>query len=159
VTLCSAAVLPVSLEPFVALPIPAHKLLPAEFDWVQLVQGSLEERLESAGGVSSSIVDAFRAVLQDSSLDGVFVSAAITLPASTELRDDIPHMNPVLLYQVRCACKPCLVCLDPPLPPRFLVQAYPLLRLVSQCAHCSVPSTLSCMHKDLMLHMNPLFTG
>lgn len=64
-------------------------------------KGSLEERLESAGGVSSSIVDAFRAVLQDSSLDGAFVSAAITLPASTELRDDIPHMNPVLLYQVR----------------------------------------------------------
>ena len=64
-------------------------------------QGSLEERLESAGGVSSSIVDAFKAVLQDTSLDGAFVSAAITLPASTELRDDIPQMNPVLLYQVR----------------------------------------------------------
>ncbi len=77
---------------------------------MQFLQGSLEERLESVGGVSSSIVDAFRAVLQDSSLDGAFVSAAITLPASTELRDDIPHMNPVLLYQVRCACKPCLVC-------------------------------------------------
>lgn len=99
--------------PFLAAPIPAHKLLTAVFERVLLLlllQGSLEERLESAGGVSSSIVDAFRAVLQDSSLDGAFVSAAITLPASTELRDDIPHMNPVLLYQVRCACKhlPCM---------------------------------------------------
>lgn len=60
-------------------------------------------RLESAGGVSSNIVEALRAVLQDSSLDGAFVSAAITLPASTELRDDIPNLNPVLLYQVRSA--------------------------------------------------------
>ena len=65
------------------------------------VQGSLEETLEAAGGVSSNIVEAFRAVLQDSSLDGAFVSAAITLPASTELRDDIPNLNPLLLYQVR----------------------------------------------------------
>ena len=104
-----------------------------------LLQGSLEERLQSAGGVSSSIVDAFRAVLQDSSLDGAFVSADITLIDSTELRDDITHMNPVLLYQVRCACKPCGVCLD---PSRFLVQAYPLLWLVSQPMHCSVPFTL-----------------
>lgn len=66
-------------------------------------QGSLEETLQAAGGVSSNIVEAFRAVLQDSSLDGAFVSAAITLPASTELRDDIPNLNPLLLYQVRCA--------------------------------------------------------
>lgn len=66
-------------------------------------QGSLEESLEAAGGVSSNIVEAFRAVLQDSSLDGAFVSAAITLPASTELRDDIPNLNPLLLYQVRCS--------------------------------------------------------
>ena len=116
----------------------------------------MEERLESAGGVSSSIVDAFRAVLQDSTLDGAFVSAAITLPASTELRDDIPHMNPVLLYQVRCACKPCLVCIDPALLLRFLVQVYPLRRLVSQCMHRSVPLTLSCMYKDLTLNLNPL---
>ena len=66
-------------------------------------QGSLEESLEAAGGVNSNIVEAFRAVLQDSSLDGAFVSAAITLPASTELRDDIPNLNPLLLYQVRCS--------------------------------------------------------
>ena len=68
-------------------------------------QGSLEESLEAAGGVSSNIVEAFRAVLQDSSLDGAFVSAAITLPASTELRDDIPNLNPLLLYQVRWALR------------------------------------------------------
>ena len=65
------------------------------------LQGSLEESLEAGGGVSSNIVEAFRAVLQDGSLDGAFVSAAITLPASTELRDDIPSLNPLLLYQVR----------------------------------------------------------
>ena len=68
-------------------------------DWS--VQDGLEQRLQAAGGVSSNIVEAFRAVLEDSSLDGAFVSAAITLPASTELRDDIPNLNPVLLYQVR----------------------------------------------------------
>lgn len=70
-------------------------------------QGSLEESLEAAGGVSSNIVEAFRSVLQDSSLDGAFVSAAITLPASTELRDDIPNLNPLLLYQVRCSPGSC----------------------------------------------------
>lgn len=75
------------------------------------LQGSLESRLESAGGVSSNIVEALRAVLQDSSLDGAFVSAAITLPASTELRDDIPNLNPVLLYQVRSA-SPLSLCLQ-----------------------------------------------
>ena len=69
-------------------------------------QGSLEESLEAAGGVNSNIVEAFRAVLQDSSLDGAFVSAAITLPASTELRDDIPNLNPLLLYQVRYSPSP-----------------------------------------------------
>ena len=65
------------------------------------VQSNLEQTLQQAGGVSSNIVDAFRAVLEDSNLDGAFVSAAITLPASTELRDDLPNSNPVLLYEVR----------------------------------------------------------
>lgn len=64
-------------------------------------QSNLTETLQQAGGVSSNIVDAFRAVLEDSSLDGAFVSAAITLPASTELRDDLPNSNPLLLHQVR----------------------------------------------------------
>ena len=65
------------------------------------MQSNLEQTLQQAGGVSSNIVDAFRAVLEDSSLDGAFVSAAITLPASTELRDDLPNSDPVLLYEVR----------------------------------------------------------
>lgn len=68
------------------------------------LQSNLEQTLQQAGGVSSNIVDAFRAVLEDSSLDGAFVSAAITLPASTELRDNLPNSNPVLLYQVRYCC-------------------------------------------------------
>lgn len=76
------------------------------------VQGNLDEAMEAAGGVSSNIVQAFRAVLQDSSLDGAFVSAAITLPASTELRDDIPDLNPVLLYQVRFGLIHILLYLD-----------------------------------------------
>ncbi|KAL3133720.1 hypothetical protein ABBQ32_008210 [Trebouxia sp. C0010 RCD-2024] len=79
----------------------AKKLLVKLYGAAASGKGSLEEGLQAAGGVSSNIVEAFRAVLQDSSLDGAFVSAAITLPASTELRDDIPNLNPLLLYQVR----------------------------------------------------------
>ena len=83
------------------LPPPTFPKGPFQISVSLCQQGSLEESLEAAGGVSSNIVEAFRAVLQDSSLDGAFVSAAITLPASTELRDDIPNLNPLLLYQVR----------------------------------------------------------
>jgi Domain of unknown function (DUF3458_C) ARM repeats len=66
------------------------------------LQGSsLEERIQSSGRVSTSIVEAFKTVLTDKSLDGAFVSAAITLPDSNELLDEIPNADPTVLHQVR----------------------------------------------------------
>ena len=76
----------------------------------------MEDRIKSAGGVSPALVDAYRAVLTDKSADGAFVSAAVSLPSSSELVDDIADADPLLLYEVRasiyCAITlagPCLV--------------------------------------------------
>ena len=66
-----------------------------------MMQGSsVEERIQSAGGVSTSLVEAFRTVLSDTSLDGAFASAAITLPDSNELLDQVPGADPLVLHQV-----------------------------------------------------------
>lgn len=76
----------------------------------------MEDRIKSAGGVSPALVDAYRAVLTDKSADGAFVSAAVSLPSSSELVDDIADADPLLLYEVlaRIYCGitlagPCLV--------------------------------------------------
>lgn len=63
--------------------------------------GTVDERLAAAGGVKSSLVEAFRALLNDPSVDGTFKAFAISLPESSELIDRIPEADPVLLYQVR----------------------------------------------------------
>mmetsp|Transcript_7416 Transcript_7416/g.21902 ORF Transcript_7416/g.21902 Transcript_7416/m.21902 type:complete len:899 (-) Transcript_7416:562-3258(-) len=63
--------------------------------------GSVEERVAAAGGVSSRLVDAYRSVLTEEGADGAFVAAAISLPTAAELLDDIPGADPLLLYQVR----------------------------------------------------------
>ena len=69
-----------------------------------LVQGkSLEDRVAAAGGVDSKLVEGFRSILQDSSLDGAFAAAAITLPASSEVIDLLPGADPVRLFNVRWA--------------------------------------------------------
>ena len=60
----------------------------------------MEDRIKSAGGVSPALVDAYRAVLTDKSADGAFVSAAVSLPSSSELVDDIADADPLLLYEV-----------------------------------------------------------
>jgi aminopeptidase N len=62
---------------------------------------TVEERIQSAGGVSTSLMEAFRRVLSDASLDGAFASAAITLPDSSELLEQVPDADPVVLHQVR----------------------------------------------------------
>ena len=67
----------------------------------------MEDRIKSAGGVSPALVDAYRAVLTDKSADGAFVSAAVSLPSSSELVDDIADADPLLLYEVRASiCQP-----------------------------------------------------
>ena len=53
--------------------------------------------------MGSRIVDAFRSVLTDDSLDGAFAAAALTLPSSAELYPSIPEANPVLLHEARRA--------------------------------------------------------
>ncbi|KAK9846623.1 hypothetical protein WJX81_007796 [Elliptochloris bilobata] len=62
---------------------------------------SVEERVAGAGGVPEALVGALRAVLDDPSLDGAFVAAAISLPSASELIDDIPGVDPVVLHDVR----------------------------------------------------------
>jgi aminopeptidase N len=64
--------------------------------------GSVVDRLKAAGGVSPQLMDAYRALLADSQLDGQFKAYAISLPADTELIAAIaPNADPVLLFQVR----------------------------------------------------------
>ncbi|PRW56145.1 puromycin-sensitive aminopeptidase isoform X1 isoform A [Chlorella sorokiniana] len=67
----------------------------------QSKEGSVTERLAAAGGVKPSLVDAYRALLTDSSVDGAFKAYAISLPELSELVDKIPEADPVLLYEVR----------------------------------------------------------
>eukprot|EP00884_Botryococcus_braunii_P010598 jgi/Botrbrau1/1953/Bobra.0005s0045.1 len=60
-----------------------------------------EERCQSAGGVPQSLVEALRAVLVDTSLDGAFVSAVLSLPSANEMIDSISECDPVTLHHVR----------------------------------------------------------
>ncbi len=66
----------------------------------------MEERIASAGGVSAALVDAYRSVLTESGADGAFVSAAISLPSTSELLDDITDADPLLLHEVGAAALP-----------------------------------------------------
>lgn len=59
--------------------------------------------MAGAGGVPEALVGALRAVLDDAGLDGAFVAAAISLPSASELIDDIPGVDPIVLHDVRRA--------------------------------------------------------
>lgn len=61
----------------------------------------IADRLAAAGGVKPSLVDAFRAVLTDDTVDGQYKAFAISLPTDTELVASIPSADPTLLHQVR----------------------------------------------------------
>jgi len=61
----------------------------------------LDERCAAAGGVPQDLVDAFKAVLLDESLDGAFKAMALRLPTVTEVVDRIDEADPVLVWQVR----------------------------------------------------------
>ena len=62
---------------------------------------SLEARLEAAGGIGHSLIDAYRALLADATLDGAFKAFAVSLPADTELLAALPACDPLLLHAVR----------------------------------------------------------
>jgi aminopeptidase N len=57
--------------------------------------------LTHAGGISPSLISAFRSVLLDDSVDGTFKAFAISLPADSVLVDAIPAVDPTLLHKVR----------------------------------------------------------
>lgn len=59
------------------------------------------ERVAAAGGVPEALVGALRAVLTDADVDGALVAATISLPSSSELIDDIPGVDPIVLHEVR----------------------------------------------------------
>lgn len=61
----------------------------------------MEERCRSSEGVPDSLVEALRAVLLDTSLDGAFVSAVLSLPSANEMIDSIHECDPVTLHYVR----------------------------------------------------------
>lgn len=63
--------------------------------------GSLEDKLLTAGGLSAELADAFKSLLTDSAVDGTFKAFAISLPADTELIDVIPGADPTGLHKVR----------------------------------------------------------
>ena len=66
-------------------------------------ESALEDRLAAAGGVPDSLVKAIGAVLSSKELDGAFIASAVSLPAAAELIGSIPHIDPLLLHNVRCS--------------------------------------------------------
>jgi aminopeptidase N len=62
---------------------------------------SIEEAAANAGGVSSSLVEAFRSLLKAKDLDGQYRAYAIGLPSTSELVGAIPHADPVVLHKIR----------------------------------------------------------
>lgn len=62
---------------------------------------SVKDRLLGAGGVNPSLVDAFRSLLVDDRVDGMYKAFAVSLPSDSELIAAIPDTDPALLHQVR----------------------------------------------------------
>ncbi|GFR41652.1 hypothetical protein Agub_g2389 [Astrephomene gubernaculifera] len=62
---------------------------------------AVADRCTAAGGVPDAVVEAFRAVLEDETLDGSFKAMAVCLPTGNELLDSLPGGDPPLLHQVR----------------------------------------------------------
>eukprot|EP00201_Polytomella_parva_P017564 CAMPEP_0175071488 /NCGR_PEP_ID=MMETSP0052_2-20121109/19273_1 /TAXON_ID=51329 ORGANISM="Polytomella parva, Strain SAG 63-3" /NCGR_SAMPLE_ID=MMETSP0052_2 /ASSEMBLY_ACC=CAM_ASM_000194 /LENGTH=948 /DNA_ID=CAMNT_0016338669 /DNA_START=224 /DNA_END=3070 /DNA_ORIENTATION=- len=56
----------------------------------------------AAVNIPSEYIQAFRNILEDKSLDGMFQAMAVCLPSATELIDKVPAVDPVLLHAV-CA--------------------------------------------------------
>jgi hypothetical protein len=62
---------------------------------------SVSDRCSAAGGVPDSLAEAFRSILTDTSLDGAFVAAVLSLPSANEMVDSIDECDPVTLHYVR----------------------------------------------------------
>eukprot|EP00798_Chlamydomonas_sp_ICE-L_P016229 gene16229-22395_t len=62
---------------------------------------TVTDRIQSAGGVSDSLVSAFKTVLTDEKVDGMFKAMAVTLPSGSELYTAIPSADPTLIHEVR----------------------------------------------------------
>ena len=65
------------------------------------LEAAVAAALTASGGLSPALTAAFTSILADASLDGSFVSRAITLPSESELVDATPGCDPVLLAAVR----------------------------------------------------------
>lgn len=61
---------------------------------------SVEESCVKSGGIPASIVQAFRNIFLDKSIDGAFVALATSLPTQAELIQDIKNADPVVLHSV-----------------------------------------------------------
>lgn len=62
---------------------------------------TVEAAAQNAGGVSKSLVDAFRSLLKAKDLDGQYRAYAVGLPAPSELMGAIPHADPVIVHKIR----------------------------------------------------------
>ena len=62
---------------------------------------AIAQSSRDAGGVSSSLVEAFRSLLNAKDLDGQYRAYAIGLPSTSELIGAIPEADPVVLHHVR----------------------------------------------------------
>jgi aminopeptidase N len=62
---------------------------------------AIEQAVRDAGGVSDSLVEAFRSLLNAKDLDGQYRAYAIGLPSTSELIGAIPQADPVVLHHIR----------------------------------------------------------
>lgn len=62
---------------------------------------SVAKAARDAGGVSNSLVEAFRSLLNARDLDGQYRAYAIGLPSTSELVGAIPQADPVVLHHIR----------------------------------------------------------
>lgn len=51
--------------------------------------------------VPQNLIDAFKAILEDTSIDGSFAALALALPTQSELMEEIHEVDPVLLNKVQ----------------------------------------------------------
>ncbi|GMH38910.1 hypothetical protein BSKO_06808 [Bryopsis sp. KO-2023] len=64
-------------------------------------EGTVKDRCAAAGGVPQKLVDAFKSVFLDTSIDGAFSSLATGIPPQSELYQTIQNADPVVLHEVR----------------------------------------------------------
>ena len=53
------------------------------------------------GKVPQSLIDAYKAILEDGAIDGQFGALALTPPTQSEMTGELHEVDPVLLYRVK----------------------------------------------------------